>query len=175
MVPSHGTSFTDTWPHLLSLRRQIGQFSNTTLPNGDTESHVRQELRSCNKAVMFCSPQVSGLCGWLRPLFINLRAAGEPTRVGLVPTIARARNPTYSNTPSSVSGRSNPPKPKFGMLTGTSLPLQEPLYNARGRVRDGRCLITGLQGQTYSRLKVTHIFPRTHGTEVSSLVAATTP
>jgi hypothetical protein len=47
--------------------------------------------------------------------------------------------------------------------------LQEPHYHTRGRIRDGKCLITGMQTQTYSRLKVTHIFPRTHDVEVSHL------
>jgi hypothetical protein len=45
--------------------------------------------------------------------------------------------------------------------------LQEPHYRTRGRIRDGKCLITGMQ--TYSRLKVAHIFSRTHDVEVSHL------
>ncbi|KAH9032547.1 hypothetical protein EDB84DRAFT_1561942 [Lactarius hengduanensis] len=70
------------------------------------------------------------------------RRAGEPLRIGLVPTLPRPRNPTHSNTPAPVSS-----------------------YRARGRARDGKCLITGLQTQTYSRLKVAHIFPRAHDAE----------
>ena len=48
--------------------------------------------------------------------------------------------------------------------------LQEPHYHIRGRIRDGKCLITGMQTQTYSRLKVAHIFPRTHDVEVSHFI-----
>ncbi|KAF8515705.1 hypothetical protein BU17DRAFT_51453 [Hysterangium stoloniferum] len=44
-------------------------------------------------------------------------------------------------------------------------PFQDVNYRIRGRVRDGKCLITGLQTQTYSRLKVAHIFPRAHDAE----------
>jgi hypothetical protein len=47
--------------------------------------------------------------------------------------------------------------------------LQELHYSTRGRIRDGKCLITGMQTQTYSRLKVAHIFPRVHDVEVSRL------
>ena len=46
--------------------------------------------------------------------------------------------------------------------------LQGPHYRTRGRIRDGKCLITGMQTQTYSRLKVAHIFPRTHDVEVTT-------
>ncbi|KAI9447196.1 hypothetical protein BJY52DRAFT_1312844 [Lactarius psammicola] len=73
--------------------------------------------------------------------YILLSSAGEPIRIGLVPTLPRPRNPTFSNTPA----RSH--------------------YRTRGRARDGKCLITGLQTQTYSRLKVAHIFPRAHEAE----------
>jgi hypothetical protein len=52
--------------------------------------------------------------------------------------------------------------------------LQEPNYRARGRIRDGKCLITGLKTQTYSRLKVVHIFPRAHNVEVSCLYSSHT-
>ncbi|KAF9784895.1 hypothetical protein BJ322DRAFT_1108373 [Thelephora terrestris] len=38
-------------------------------------------------------------------------------------------------------------------------------YGIRGHASDGKCLITGLQTQTYSRLKVVHIFPRAHDAE----------
>ena len=47
--------------------------------------------------------------------------------------------------------------------------LQEPHYRTRGRIRDGKCLITGMRTQTYSRLKVAHIFPRAHDVEVSHM------
>ena len=47
--------------------------------------------------------------------------------------------------------------------------LQETHYRTCGRGRDGKCLITGMQTQTYSRLKVAHIFPRVHDVEVSHL------
>ncbi|KIJ93578.1 hypothetical protein K443DRAFT_645358, partial [Laccaria amethystina LaAM-08-1] len=69
-----------------------------------------------------------------------LLSTGDPIRVGLVPTLPRPRNPTISNTP-------------------------DPHYQARGRARDGRCLITDLETQNYSRLKVAHIFPRAHDQE----------
>lgn len=59
-----------------------------------------------------------------------------------MPTLPRPRNPTI-------------------------LPIQEAHYRARGRARDGKCLITELETQTYSRLKVAHIFPRAHDQEVS--------
>ena len=49
-------------------------------------------------------------------------------------------------------------------------PVKESHYRARGRARDGKCLITGLQTQTYSRLTVAHIFPRAHDAEVSEFV-----
>ncbi|KAF8801649.1 hypothetical protein BYT27DRAFT_7114300 [Phlegmacium glaucopus] len=71
-----------------------------------------------------------------------LLSTGEPIRVGLVATLARPRNPTHSNTPARGHH-----------------------YRSRGRARDGKCLITGMQTQTYSRLKVAHIFPRTHDAE----------
>lgn len=59
-----------------------------------------------------------------------------------VPTLPRPRNPTNSNTPAS-----------------------DPHYRTRARARDGKCLITDLKTQTYSRLKVAHIFPRAHDKE----------
>ncbi|KAI0272164.1 hypothetical protein BGY98DRAFT_165290 [Russula aff. rugulosa BPL654] len=74
-----------------------------------------------------------------RKLHIALQ---QPIRVGLLPTLPRPRNPTYSSTPA-----------------------REPHYRTRGRIRDGKCLITGLKTQTYSRLKVVHIFPRAHNVE----------
>jgi len=48
---------------------------------------------------------------------------------------------------------------QYSSLTGTPLVL-------RGHARDGKCLITGLQTQTFSRLKVAHIFPRRNDAEV---------
>ncbi|KAF8121088.1 hypothetical protein EV363DRAFT_1458357 [Boletus edulis] len=74
--------------------------------------------------------------------YILLSTAGAPITVGLVATLARPRNPTFSNTP-----------------------LRAHHYRTRGRARDGKCLITGLQTQTYSRFKVAHIFPRAHDVE----------
>ncbi|KAF9231107.1 hypothetical protein BU15DRAFT_82827 [Melanogaster broomeanus] len=68
--------------------------------------------------------------------YILFSSAGEPVRVGLVPPVPRPHNPTHSSIPGS-----------------------EPHYRNRGRARDGRCLFTGLQTETYSRLKVAHIFP----------------
>ena len=47
--------------------------------------------------------------------------------------------------------------------------LQDPHNRTRGHTRDGKCLITGMQTQTYSRLKVAHIFPQAHDVEVSDL------
>ncbi|KAF8883083.1 hypothetical protein CPB84DRAFT_1790392 [Gymnopilus junonius] len=38
-------------------------------------------------------------------------------------------------------------------------------YRSRAYKRDGKCLITGLKTQTYSRLQVAHIFPRAHDIE----------
>ncbi|KAI0299883.1 hypothetical protein BC826DRAFT_993921 [Russula brevipes] len=78
--------------------------------------------------------------------YILLATTGEPTRVGLVPTPVRPRNPARSSTPSRASH-----------------------YRLRACVRDGKCLITGLQTQTYSRLQVAHIFPREHEAEIDSL------
>ena len=46
--------------------------------------------------------------------------------------------------------------------------LQESHYHTRGHARDGKCLIPGLRTQTYSHLKVVHIFLRAHDVEVSS-------
>ncbi|KAN0124274.1 hypothetical protein V8E52_001923 [Russula decolorans] len=74
--------------------------------------------------------------------YILLSDTGGPIRVGLVPILPRPRNPTHSNTPA-----------------------REVHYPTRGRTRDGKCLITGMQTQTYSRLKVAHIFPRAHDIE----------
>jgi len=71
-----------------------------------------------------------------------LSSAGEPIPVFLLSTLPRPRNLTLSNTPT-----------------------RGPEYRARGRARDGQCLITGLETQTYSSLTVAHIFPRTHDTE----------
>ncbi|KAH9979474.1 hypothetical protein BGW80DRAFT_1278393 [Lactifluus volemus] len=42
---------------------------------------------------------------------------------------------------------------------------QEAHYQLRSYARDQRCLITGLQADTYSRLKVAHIFPQGHDAE----------
>jgi hypothetical protein len=47
--------------------------------------------------------------------------------------------------------------------------FQEPHFRTRGRIRNGKCLITGMNTQTYSRLKVAHIFSRAHDVEVSHL------
>ena len=58
-------------------------------------------------------------------------------------------------------------------LTLSFPPLQEHHYRSRARERDGKCLITGMQTQTYSRLKVAHIFPRAHATEVWALFFST--
>ncbi|KIM47203.1 hypothetical protein M413DRAFT_271094 [Hebeloma cylindrosporum] len=69
-----------------------------------------------------------------------LSSTRENIRVGLVPTLPRPRNPSLFNTP-----------------------VNENHYDSRGRERDGRCLITGLQ--TPNRLKVAHIFPREHEAE----------
>ncbi|KIJ51942.1 hypothetical protein M422DRAFT_243514 [Sphaerobolus stellatus SS14] len=74
--------------------------------------------------------------------YIMLSITGEGIRVGLMVTQPRSRIPTHSNTPT-----------------------RESHYRPRARTRDGKCLITGLQTQTYSRLKVAHIFPRAHDAE----------
>ncbi|KAF9784925.1 hypothetical protein BJ322DRAFT_1060327 [Thelephora terrestris] len=74
--------------------------------------------------------------------YILLSDTGQRTRVGLEYLRSRPRHPTHSNTPA-----------------------RESYYRIRGRARDGKCLITGLQTQTYSRLQVAHIFPRTHDVE----------
>ncbi|KAH9051295.1 hypothetical protein EDB83DRAFT_1301064 [Lactarius deliciosus] len=100
----------------------------------DTQDGTTQQRRGAP-----CQPSA----GIVHPgHYILLSSAGEPLRIGLVPTLPRPRNPTHSNTPAPVSS-----------------------YHARGRARDGKCLITGLQTQTYSRLKVVHIFPRAHDAE----------
>ncbi|KAI9456444.1 hypothetical protein HD554DRAFT_2237632 [Boletus coccyginus] len=72
--------------------------------------------------------------------YVLLSTTGGPIRVGLVPTL---------------------PRP----LIPIPLLALEPHYRARGRIRDGKCLIMGMQTQTYSRLKVAHIFPRAHDVE----------
>lgn len=77
--------------------------------------------------------------------YIMLSRAGQPIRVGLEPSLPRPRVPTLSGTPARGHH-----------------------YRDRGRARDGKCLITGLQTQTYSRLKVAHIFPRAHDNEWKS-------
>ncbi|KAF8659811.1 hypothetical protein AX16_001696 [Volvariella volvacea WC 439] len=74
--------------------------------------------------------------------YVLLSTSGEATRVGLVAIRTRNRIPTHSNTP-----------------------VRESHYRTRTRNRDGKCLITGQQTQTYSRLKVAHIFPRAHDVE----------
>lgn len=40
--------------------------------------------------------------------FSNWQPAGDPIRVGLVPTLSRPRNPTIANTPARVSEYSIP-------------------------------------------------------------------
>ncbi|KAI6123120.1 hypothetical protein EDD17DRAFT_1758995 [Pisolithus thermaeus] len=77
--------------------------------------------------------------------YVLLSTTGEPIRVGLVATRPRPRPP-------SIPAYFNPPS-------------HDSRYCIRGRIRDGKCLITGLQTQTYSRLKVAHIFPQVHDTE----------
>ncbi|KAF9223221.1 hypothetical protein BS17DRAFT_754125 [Gyrodon lividus] len=74
--------------------------------------------------------------------YILLSSTGEPIPVGLVSTPPRPRHPTHSGTPA-----------------------REAHYRNRGRARDGKCLITGLLTQTYSRLRIVHIFPRAHDAE----------
>ena len=82
-----------------------------------------------------------------------------------MPTLPRPRNPTHSNTPARVSECSffNGELAHFFRL------LQESHYHTRARNRDGKCLITGMRTQTYSRLKAAHVFPRAHDVEVSHL------
>jgi hypothetical protein len=129
--------------------------------------HVRPGLRSCNPDITYCSPTVSSA---LTPRSVRIpiwRLAGGPIRVGILPTLPRPRNPTHSNTPDRVSERSD--LLLNGELAHFFRFLQESHYRTRGRIRDGKCLITGMQTQTYSRLKVTHIFPRAHDVEVSHL------
>ncbi|KAJ3497570.1 hypothetical protein NLJ89_g10332 [Agrocybe chaxingu] len=74
--------------------------------------------------------------------YILLTPAGGSIRVDLVARPVRLRIPTHSNTPA-----------------------REHYYRSRGRARDGKCLITGLQTLTFRRLKVAHIFPRAHDAE----------
>ena len=102
------------------------------------------------------------VASWRRSYFAP---AGEPIRIGLIPTLPRPRNPTISNTPASVSDYHQ----DLFRLTSARPFLQGFHYRTRRRTRDGKCLIAGLQTQTYSRLQVAHIFPRTHDTEVSDL------
>nr|AGK29877.1 FAD-binding protein [Volvariella volvacea] len=71
-----------------------------------------------------------------------LATSGEPACVGLVATHPRSRVPTALNSPTS-----------------------KPRYWTRVHCRDSKCLISGLKTQTYSRLKVAHIFPRGHEAE----------
>ncbi|KAF9237065.1 hypothetical protein BU15DRAFT_63448 [Melanogaster broomeanus] len=73
--------------------------------------------------------------------YILASSTGESVRVGLVPRLPRPRNPMHSDA------------------------LAEPPYRNRALSRDGRCLFTGLQTETYSRLKVAHIFSRAHDAE----------
>ena len=67
-------------------------------------------------------------------------------------------------TPPSASV--NPESLSLIQIQITLLLLQDNNYRARGRSRDGKCLITGIRTQTFSRLKVAHIFPRVHDIEV---------
>ena len=64
---------------------------------------VRQGLRLCNQGVMFCSRAVGLSFASRKPLTYHLATAGDPIRVGLVPTLPRPRNPTISNTPARVA------------------------------------------------------------------------
>jgi hypothetical protein len=137
-----------------------------TWRSSNAVNHVRPTLGSCSPDITYCSPTVSSALTPRSVRFSVRQLAGEPIRVGLVSTLSRPRNPTHSNTPARVSECSN-------LLNGEVAHFfrlfQESHYRARGRARDGKCLITGMQTQTYSRLKVAHIFPRAHDVEVSHL------
>ncbi|KAL6299828.1 hypothetical protein BKA93DRAFT_804629 [Sparassis latifolia] len=74
--------------------------------------------------------------------YVLLTIDGGPTRVFVTSERARPRIPTHSETPA-----------------------RDNHYRLRSRARDGKCLITGLETNTYSRLKAAHIFPRAHLTE----------
>jgi hypothetical protein len=99
------------------------------------------------------------------PFMINLLtnglASGEYIDVFLSTDSSRPRNPIYSSTPAQVYIL----YPLLMLLN--MLPLQEAHYQ-RSYARDQRCLITGLQQtDTYTHLKVAHIFPQGHDAEVS--------
>lgn len=111
-----------------------------TALNSATNYHANQIPGLSNQDIISCLPAVSTNGSSCRRSYSS--PAGERIRIGLVPTLPRPRSLSVSN--SSV---------------------HESHYRARGRSRDGKCLITGLQTQTYSRLTVTHIFPRAHDAE----------
>ncbi|KAH9979478.1 hypothetical protein BGW80DRAFT_600831 [Lactifluus volemus] len=71
--------------------------------------------------------------------YIVLSSSGEPIRLALLITCPRLRNP--------------------------SAPALEAHCQIRGYARDQKCIITGLRTNTYTRLKVAHIFPQGHDTE----------
>ncbi|KAF8963428.1 hypothetical protein BDZ97DRAFT_1820866 [Flammula alnicola] len=94
--------------------------------------------------------------------YILLSNTGGPIRIGLVPTL-----PALAIPPIPIPLLASAKVQTFfnGELAHFFRLLQEPHYCTRGRTRDGKCLITGMQTQTYSRLKVAHIFPRVHDVE----------
>ncbi|KAI9439241.1 hypothetical protein H4582DRAFT_2075902 [Lactarius indigo] len=94
--------------------------------------------------------------------YILLSSAGEPLRIGLVPTLPRPRNPTHSNSTTPVGEYSTSP-----LNSGSSdfCPYRYLLTVLVDVLEMKNAFITGLQTQTYSRLKVAHIFPRVHDTE----------
>ena len=52
---------------------------------------------------------------------------------------------------------------------------QQNHYRNRARERDGKCLVMGITGSNWSRLRAAHIFPRAHVNEVSSANRTVTP
>ncbi|KAM6498894.1 hypothetical protein JOM56_006842 [Amanita muscaria] len=94
--------------------------------------------------------------------YILLSNTGGPIRVGLEPTPPALAIPPI---PIPLPASANVQTFFHRELAHFFRFLQEPHYRIRGRIRDGKCLITGMQTQTYSRLKVAHIFPRAHDVE----------
>ncbi|KAH9979477.1 hypothetical protein BGW80DRAFT_1278409, partial [Lactifluus volemus] len=114
-----------------------------TLSMSNVENIVHRELTLYHQDLTQCALVV---LQYPFPFMINLLtnglASGEYIDVFLSTDSSRPRNPIYSSTPA-----------------------QEAHYQ-HSYARDQRCLITGLQQtDTYTHLKVAHIFPQGHDAE----------
>jgi hypothetical protein len=151
--------------------RRLEQISSMTWRNtgsSNTVHHVRPGIGSDRATRTFtcCSPKVSTSA--LTPLQRQNSNLAKYL-VGLFVLDSCQLFPALAIPPIPVPRAASANAQTFSIRESAHLfrLLQELHYRSRGR--DGKCLITDPQTQTYSRLKVAHIFPRVHDVEASRL------